>query len=446
MKIIVLITLVCLMMLPAYAQPTAADQKALCRQLADLSKDTLLSDTLRNVRIKSLIQAYTNLMLKAKPTVVAAPPRVDSVKVTDTVVVWSAANKVIVYTDSAQMALLREDLEKHAMQRSGSLLYVLLFLLLAMVAAVLWRQKIPQPQPMLRPATNELPLPASLPERVDATADRNLFFIAELMMTAGPRKKFMSESHADKDLGEDVCGLVLTGERMGCWLLDGTSDQHCLRLPGSGEDYFSSRLLAQHIGEGLRKTFERKDTLALPLEILIELVIDQVRADWIRTIRALPETEQHLLAANIAAHNIPECASTLLAVRLGLDGDCEAYRSGDSKMIFYHRPTGSGALIPHERSFTTKNPDSNDRIFFRLVLDEKGTLDIVSNTPAHETVRLEAISDLIAFSDGIGPITQQTLEAYYPADAEAAIHTIRNQPQETADDKSICLVQIRPIS
>ncbi len=267
-------------------------------------------------------------------------------------------------------------------------------------------------------------------------------FSCEMMMTAGPRKKFMNEENADKDLGEDVCGCVIHADKMGLWLLDGTSDQYCLKNPLTGKEYFSSRLLAQCIGDRLRTAFAAKRTGEYALDRLLQEAIEGVRLDWVRGVRELPEEERSILRNNIQRKNVPECASTLLVASLSLDGALSAYRSGDSKMLLFRNGTDRSALIPFTTSFASKNPESNDRIFFRIILDDKEELYILCNKPEYELLQQKEISGLIAFSDGIGSVTEQALKDDYAADPEGVRRLIGTQSQGTADDKSICLINI----
>jgi hypothetical protein len=104
---------------------------------------------------------------------------------------------------------------------------------------------------------------------------------------------------------------------------------------------------------------------------------------------------------------------------------------------------GSDPLIPVTGSFATKNPESNDRIFFRIVIDPGGALDILCNKPVYECIREEEINSLILFSDGIGSLTDQALQQDYPEDPDRVRGRIISQSQGTADDKSICFIRIK---
>jgi hypothetical protein len=275
---------------------------------------------------------------------------------------------------------------------------------------------------------------------VEIKANPGRYFLCEIMMTAGPRKKFMSEPDADKDLGEDVCGFISASNEVLIWVLDGTSDLHCLKDPANRREYFSSRLLALCIADKLRKGFVEKPAAALN-EIMND-TIQAVRNDWLEVINKLPDEEKLRLKNNIAKKNFPECATTLLLGKLSLNGDFTGYRSGDSKLLLYGiKEKNEFNFI--ETSLAAKNPQSNDRIFFRLNFNEAENFDIWFNEPMFEIVSAKDVMLAIAFSDGIGAVTEQAL-------TEGLIHTADEVKQEiilhtqgTADDKSICFLEIK---
>src|SRR5207253_2833845 len=97
---------------------------------------------------------------------------------------------------------------------------------------------------------------------------------------------------------------------------------------------FSSRLLAQGIANKIRNAFNVVVDKTLD-EVLLQAV-NEVKNEWLDVIEALPLKEKELLIANIKDKNIPECATTLLFGHLLIDGNLTAYRSGDSKMLFYN--------------------------------------------------------------------------------------------------------------
>jgi hypothetical protein len=265
------------------------------------------------------------------------------------------------------------------------------------------------------------------------------YFLSELMMTAGPRKKRMSEPNADKDLGEDVCGFILKGDDILTWLLDGTSDFYCLRNPETQREYFSSRLLAQsiarelktHFGEGRMEVFDQ--TMAT--------IINDVKLNWMQAIQLLPESEKDILKKNIKSGNFPECATTVLIGRFSLNGELIVYRSGDSKMLVYSQSANQKVFL--NTTLSEKNPKSNDRVFFRLTLTDQGELDILHNKPIFEIVKLEKIRTIIGMSDGIGKKTEDDLKKEYPVNSEAMRNEIIYQLQGTEDDKSLFIIEIK---
>jgi hypothetical protein len=285
------------------------------------------------------------------------------------------------------------------------------------------------------------PVAAAVPQGVTASIPpAGRYFLSEIMMTAGPRKKFVNEPDADRDLGEDVCGLVAGAGHVSVWVLDGTSDLHCMRNPADGREYFSSRLLAQGVANQLRTFFAA--TPARPLEEMVTRAIEAVRADWLVAINGLPEPEQEALRRNIKAKNFPECASTLLVAQLTLGGEFRAYRSGDSKLVLYaDAPDGRRRAIA--TPLAGKNEAANDRIFFRLLLDAHDQVVIQMNQPQYELVAQQHVAALVAFSDGIGAATEQLLKNEYETGPAAARSELMYQLQGTADDKSICFVEIR---
>ena len=265
-------------------------------------------------------------------------------------------------------------------------------------------------------------------------------FICEIMMTAGPRKKFMSEENADKDLGEDVCGFVSDQQRILVWLLDGTSDLHCLKNPANKQEYFSSRLLALGIAEKLRKYFIERQTESM--KEMVAQAITEVKINWLEIIEQLPEDEKLHLRKNIEDKNFPECATTLLIAQLSINGDFTAYRSGDSK-IFLYTPDAQNGIDAVDTSLVEKNEESNDRIFFRLCVNEQGKFDMLCNEPLHEVVHHNNIRTVISFSDGVGADTEHLLKEEYKKAPDKIRKEIIYHSQETGDDKSICFLEIK---
>ncbi|HEX3933035.1 MAG TPA: hypothetical protein VHW43_00060 [Puia sp.] len=86
-------------------------------------------------------------------------------------------------------------------------------------------------------------------------------------------------------------------------------------------------------------------------------------------------------------------------------------------MLLFRDSADPKTLIPFPTSFTSENSESNDRIFFRMILGDKEELDILCNKPGYELLQQKEISGLIAFSDGTR-------------------RRIITQSQGTADDKN----------
>lgn len=264
------------------------------------------------------------------------------------------------------------------------------------------------------------------------------YFLSEVMVTAGPRKKPMNEKNADKDLGEDVCGFLMQGNEILVWLLDGTSDFYCLRNPDTRKEYFSSRLLAQSIARKLKTHFVSGRSQAL--DQMMKDILGEVKVSWMETVNKLPGSEKEVLINNIKSGNFPECAATVLIGKLNLNGQLVVYRSGDSKMLVYGGAEEGNVSL--DTTLSSKNPESNDRYFFRLNLTEEGALDIQHNTPLYEIVNKQHVKTIIGFSDGIGKETEETLAKLYPAHRDAVRNEIIYQVQGTEDDKALCIIEI----
>ena len=94
-------------------------------------------------------------------------------------------------------------------------------------------------------------------------------------------------------------------------------------------------------------------------------------------------------------------------------------------------------------TLASKNDNSNDRLFFRLVLNPQGELDIQHNTPKYEIVKQANVQSIIAFTDGIGLESEALLnkpgaKSFTDLREEVVYHL-----QGTADDKAICFIQIK---
>lgn len=302
-----------------------------------------------------------------------------------------------------------------------------------------------QPPGSVMPAINEEsdPMIKEVDEMpvIVPTRDGNEYISCEVMMTAGPRKKPMSDPHSDIDLGEDVCGFISDSNGVFVWLLDGTSDDYPLKNPLSNREYFSARLLAQSIGDGLRNKFtgSQHDSFAN----MLQQTIEEVKVNWLQTINALPDEEKEMLRRNITNKNFPHCSTTALIARLQKNGSLDAYRVGDSKMLLFSvSPDNDWNVV--DTSLAEKNENGADRIFFRLELKEDDNFDIVSNgNLEYDIEAANNVHTMICFSDGIGLETEQSLKQDYKADPVKTKRQIMYEVQGTGDDKSICFIELK---
>jgi len=133
--------------------------------------------------------------------------------------------------------------------------------------------------------------------------------------------------------------------------------------------------------------------------------------------------------------------TTLLISKISVKGELTAYRSGDCKMVLYTHANRKLKIL--NTTLASKNDNSNDRLFFRLVLNPQGELDIQHNTPKYEIVKQANVQSIIAFTDGIGLESEALLnkpgaKSFTDLREEVVYHL-----QGTADDKAICFIQIK---
>lgn len=261
-------------------------------------------------------------------------------------------------------------------------------------------------------------------------------FRCEIMMTAGPRKKALSDPGSDVDLGEDICGCQVYGSEVYCWVLDGMSDMDVLK-DETGKEYFSGRLLAQSLATRINNALPIAEKTAL--SALVDLVILDVKTDWNMRLQQLSGNEKEKLRAAIAGKNYPFCGTTLLLAALTLDGDFNSVRFGDSKMLLFGTST-HGLLL--RDSVLADKETATPSIFFKIDVQPGGELRVDSNPVKPEIVAAQQIQALIGFSDGIGAATEAFLRSY-AGDPEATRNEISSQVQGTRDDKTLCFISIR---
>ena len=111
-------------------------------------------------------------------------------------------------------------------------------------------------------------------------------FFSEVMVTAGPRKKFnTSPLEGDVGLGEDVAGVICFQDSVYFWVLDGTSDADHIDIPHPKEterivNFFSSRFLAQTIGWQIQNAIQKTVNSNVSARTILELAIKESRKEW----------------------------------------------------------------------------------------------------------------------------------------------------------------------
>lgn len=326
----------------------------------------------------------------------------------------------------------------------GEALVLLLFSIVTLVgvALMLRRQRrvvgvvpaasSPEPAAPSLPVVPALPV---VPPAPAALSGRRL--VCEVLMAAGPRKD-LSGKEKDTSLGEDVCGLVTGPEEAVTWVLDGTSDSRILRNPDNDREYFSCRLLAQSLARQLKACFAAPGEDGL--RELVQRAAAAVRAEWIRTLESLPAAEQQLLLDMVQEGRWPVCSTAVLIARLSLDGRLRAYRCGDSKLLVFAERDHQ--LVHAGTALSGKHPFVNDRLYFKIITNEAGVLDIWYSDPENEQISEDDVRVLIGFSDGIGDLSVALMKQRYAQAPDKVREELAYQLQGTGDDKSLCILEI----
>ncbi|MEM8524223.1 MAG: hypothetical protein AAGG68_06255 [Bacteroidota bacterium] len=269
------------------------------------------------------------------------------------------------------------------------------------------------------------------------------YFFGEVMLTAGPRKKFEDgkPQEGDFDLGEDVAGFSIRDRNAFFWVLDGTSDSARL-LKKNNREYFSSRLLAQSIAWNLQS--EINDSWNnFDLIKVVEIAINKTYQSLQTELTNLGNEDRQLLTETLTQRKNLYCSTTIMVGRLSLDGSAEIYRIGDSSAIL-HTFDGDNIDTPISQS-----PHNYGRQFANIGLDTQGNVELKFNT--FEDLRGELFSypnikTIVAASDGIGNSTMMHLRQNptYNFVEPKVRKTLASIPQKTQDDKSLCILQIQP--
>ena len=259
-------------------------------------------------------------------------------------------------------------------------------------------------------------------------------FFGQILLSAGPRK-----SSRDSELGEDTAGFCVTKDHAFFWVLDGTSDSPIIAY--GRKEIMSSRLLAQHLGINLQKGIADSD---LDSQSWLSSAIQATETQWQQTVSELSEEGKIVILEDLAGRaNIADVSTTALVGIINADGRASITRIGDSKIFCLNR---EGKLI--EDKLSQKPPSElYGRLYARATQDN----DFInlSFTKSRDALRVhtsivEGIRTVLAFSDGIGPVTENFLREHsnkFPV--EEMQERIVNIPQQTYDDKSFLMIQIR---
>ena len=280
----------------------------------------------------------------------------------------------------------------------------------------------------------------------------NSYIKSHILISAGPRKDTLGK---DTELGEDVAGTISGPYQTFFWLLDGTSDSTSLKISKYFHDenndkieelshVFSSRLLAQQLGEYFQEHIERCFQEGKKLdEILIEAKL-KILENWVdRLNNHLSPEEKGPIFEMIKKGFKPTCSTTILIGMLNHDGHLYSLRSGDSKILVFDNINGICHL--KENTWFAQDPtDEYDRIAFRLYLGEEGNkLQIKTNDQNCKDEMVQNVDSAFIFTDGIGRITESQLKTFHPNldMTEQVRKTIGMINQKTYDDKTLIVLK-----
>lgn len=265
-----------------------------------------------------------------------------------------------------------------------------------------------------------------------APADPKRQIIAEILMSAGPRKS------QDTGLGEDSCGLILRTDRCFFWIADGTSESAVLEHRTSRVS-FSSRRLAHDLGDSFRRQAlngpevreESSDSHTL-IDRLLRTSLDEVMQKWSELLKQLQANDKPYLdsAFNEASGNFKDFSSTFLCGVMTTCGSLQIGCYGDSPFA-----------VKIDNEVQVVRP-KNLRFFMRLNRDIDGYSFTTSKEFATEGFCFDNVSLLIAGSDGIGRLPEMVKALI----GELAFSEIRTQfslyEPRTHDDKALCILSL----
>lgn len=252
-------------------------------------------------------------------------------------------------------------------------------------------------------------------------------FIAEMMMSAGPRKD------KETELGEDVAGVVVSPTYAFFWIADGTSEMPYLRDEQS-KIHFSSRLLAQELAISFRERIWGASTQELNnKDICKEMVqncLDNVLQSWSKTLENVTNESRKYLERIFEERQgtIIDFSTTFLGGILS--------QSGTLQVSFY----GDSPLYVKQGENNTIIRESNYRFFLRL--SKNGDEYTFTTSKDHKIVShvLENVDVVVAGSDGVGKLPEfiQAQSKSFPF--RKIWNRLHKFSPQTNDDKSVCLL------
>lgn len=281
---------------------------------------------------------------------------------------------------------------------------------------------------------NELLSTLKIEQNIPNQAENKPDFFGQIFLSAGPRK-----SSRDTELGEDTAGLLIQGNRAFFWVLDGTSDSPIIEL--NRKEIISSRLLAQHLSVNLQKGITSGE---LSCQTWLINAIKATENQWQIMISELSEEEKMGVIKDLAERaNMADVSTTALVGILGADGKASIARIGDSKNFCLDH---EDKLIEDHLAYKPHS-ESYGRLYARATLD-KNSIDL-QLTKATDILHIQettvdGVKTVLAFSDGIGHITENFLREHFNKfSLEDIQKRIVNIPQQTFDDKSLVMIQVR---
>ena len=284
---------------------------------------------------------------------------------------------------------------------------------------------------LIQDENNQLKL-SSANSKLPQTSSSN--FWGQVLLSAGPRK-----TSRDSELGEDTAGFCVDGNRAFFWVLDGTSDSPV--IAHGRKEIMSSRLLAQHLGVNLQKGIADNNSDS---KSWLENAIRTTEEQWKQTFSNISEEERKDIIEDLVKRaDMADVSTTAIVGIVGIDGKASIARIGDSKVFCLDK----GGKIIEDKLAQKPQSESYGRLYARVTRTDV-SIDL-SLTKSMDILRLhdsdiDEVKTVLAFSDGIGPITENFLREHFDKRSlEDTLLNIVGIPQQTYDDKSLVIIQIR---